>query len=252
MFKSAEYLRKEIGIEDLGKLISAYPNIFAVDPDTQIIPVVDFLEDELELDEDDIPSVLEAYPKLLDTDIDTMRAAVQSLLDLEVSEDVLGSIFRAFPALLTENTKPEESDVVKFLKLIGVTNIGRFITRLPPVLGYSVKNDLIPKWKFLKSVCQFPSFEVGRFPAYFSYPLDRVIKSRYEYLSLVKNLSVQLMPVDDILRYGDVDFAILIAKDLDGSAYAKFVKERNKRLKKRRNPKNQRGRNSKKRMERPQ
>lgn len=208
-------------------------NFFSVDPETQITPVVEFLEDELELDCHDVSRMLEAYPKLLETDVSEMRASVESLIELEVAEDTLGSVFRAFPALLTKETRTEQNDVIAFLKAIGVTNIGRFITRLPPVLGYSVENDLMPKWQFLCTVCQFASFEVGRFPAYFSYPLERVIKSRYEYLRVVKKLPVHLFPVDDILRYGDNDFAIIIAKDDDGSAYARFTKERNRRQRKR-------------------
>jgi len=104
-------------------------------------------------------------------------------------------------------------------------------SRLPPVLGYSVEKDLKPKWEYLNAVSQFASFEVGRFPAYFSYPLERVIKSRYEYLRMVKRYPVQLLSVDDILRFGDTDFATNVAKDEDGSTYAMFVKLRNEKLK---------------------
>lgn len=101
--------------------------------------------------------------------------------------------------------------------------------RLPPVLGYSVSDELIPKWNYLNQTCQYASFEVIRFPAYFSYPLERVIMNRYEYLKTVKRMPVQLLPVDEILRYGDSDFARIIANDQDeGQDYKKFVSERNK------------------------
>ena len=89
----------------------------------------------------------------------------------------------------------------------------------------------MPKWNYLRCVCPFPSFEVGRFPAYFSYPLERVIKSRYEYLRDVKRLPVQMLPVDDILRFGDNDFANIIAKDDGGTEYASYAMERNGKLK---------------------
>jgi hypothetical protein len=105
------------------------------------------------------------------------------------------------------------------------------ISRLPPVLGYSVEKDLVPKWEYLRSVCQFASFEIGRFPAYFSYPLERIIKSRYEYLRDIKRFPVQLLPIDEILRFGDDDFAITVAKDNDGSTYAKYLKLRKEKLK---------------------
>lgn len=72
---------------------------------------------------------------------------------------------------------------------------------------------------------------MGRFPAYFSYPFERVIKSRYEYLRAKQRLPVQLLAVDEILRFGDKDFATIVARDEDESAYATFRKERNEKLK---------------------
>lgn len=86
----------------------------------------------------------------------------------------------------------------------------------------------------MNTVSQFASFEVSKFPAYFAYPLERVIKSRYEYLG-VKRLPFQLQPVDDILRYGDNDFATIIALDADGTNYANFIKKRNDMRKRKRN-----------------
>lgn len=98
--------------------------------------------------------------------------------------------------------------------------------RLPPVLGYSVFDDLMPKWQYLTKVRNYSSFEISRFPAYFSYPLDRVIRNRFDYLLEMKQLPVQLLPIDEVLRYGDRDFAVLVAKDNDDKAYAAFVEQR--------------------------
>jgi len=240
MFKQAEFLRDEVGISNLGKVLAAYPNLFTLDIDSQIIPAVNFLFD-LGMDEDEVPRVLEAHPILFETTTIQMQSVVDFLLELEVSEEILGSIFRAFPALLTQDTTTTMTEVVSFLGEIGVTNIGRFITRLPPVLGYSVEKDLVPKWNYLNTVSQFASFEVSKFPAYFAYPLERVIKSRYEYLDKVKRLPFQLQPVDDILRYGDADFAIIIALDDDGTNYAHFIKKRNDLRKRKRNVVNRNG-----------
>lgn len=104
--------------------------------------------------------------------------------------------------------------------------------RLPPVLGYSVENDLIPKWQYLTNVRKYyASFEISRFPAYFSYPFDRVIKSRYEYLRDVKQFPIELLAVDLVLRYGDNDFATLVAHDDDGTLYKAYVDERKKQQK---------------------
>lgn len=102
-----------------------------------------------------------------------------------------------------------------------------FSSRLPPVLGYSVEDELRPKWEYLSKVCLYPSFELSTFPAYFSYPLDRVIKTRYEYLQFVKKAPTNLLALDLVVRYGDKDFSDLVAKDDDrGRAFGEFAKLR--------------------------
>jgi hypothetical protein len=82
----------------------------------------------------------------------------------------------------------------------------------------------MPKWVYLTRVCQFPSFEISRFPAYFSYPLERVIVNRFEYLRRVKKFPLDYFSVDEVLRYGDEDFAISVAQDENGKRYSTFVK----------------------------
>ena len=52
--------------------------------------------------------------------------------------------------------------------------------------------------------------------------------SRYAYLREVKGIPVHLLPVDDIVRFGDADFARVIAKDFNSAAYNSFVANRRK------------------------
>lgn len=127
MFKTAELLKKEIGIEDMGKILAAYPQIFSIERDS-IVNVVNFLHEELELYHDDIAKMIESFPKILETDVERMSSVIDYLRHLGVAEDALGSIFRAFPALLSKDPEASMKEVVDFLEEIGVTNIGRFIT----------------------------------------------------------------------------------------------------------------------------
>merc|ERR1712238_364208 len=227
MSLTAKVIKHQLNIQDLEKVVLAYPSILLLDLETQIAPVVDFLCDEIGIDDEDVPRLVEAFPSVLGTSVTNMEEVFEYLTELEVSEDVMPSIFFAFPSLLTLDVKTKMVPVVDFLQNIGVSNIGRFITRLPTVLTNSVEKDLVPKWNFLSKVYQYASFEVIRFPAYFSYPLERVIKTRYEYLRNVKCAPVQLFAVDDVLRYGDKDFAIKVAKDIDnGKGYAYFISEK--------------------------
>ena len=116
---------------------------------------------------------------------------------------------------------------MKFLRdHIGISNVGRFITRLPPVLGYSVDNELRPKWEYLEGITADPRFDVSKFPAVFSYPLTR-IQARFEYLKNVKKVPTQLLSLDQVLCYGDRDFSLKVARDKDnGVSFTQFLEDR--------------------------
>ena len=160
-----------------------------------------------------------------------MRNIVSYLTSLEVDQENLGSIFRSFPVLLTLEVEHDMEPVVDFLcNTVGIANVGRFITRLPPVLGYSLERELRPKYEFLSSVATDPRFEVSKFPAFFSYPLERS-KTRIAYLEAIKGVPTALVSLEKVLCYGDRDFATRVAGDRDnGAAYLEFVAARKQKL----------------------
>lgn len=223
----ADVLRRSAGIRDFRKILSSYPDAFFLNV-TNIHHVASYLREDVGMTKEDVAKAIQNFPSLLKQDVSRIKDVVDYLRSIEVDEEDLPSIFRSFPATFLLDIEKDMVPVVDFIRGIGVRNIGRFVTRLPPVLGYSVEKDLQPKWDFLTEVCQFDYFEVARFPAYFSYPLDRVIKLRYEYLRDCKGIPIQLARVDDVLRFGDREFAIEIALDDDhGDAFAKFVEQQN-------------------------
>jgi hypothetical protein len=227
MSNTAWTLRHEIGTKDLGKVIAAYPSVLLLDAETKILPTASYLMNDLGIWQDDLPRVLQLYPVLLGMDVEDMKKIVNYLLSLEVSQENLASIFRAFPSLFQLDIEKDMEPVIQFLRDIGITNVGRFITRLPPILGYSVEDELMPKWEYLCRVSTQGSFELSAFPAYFSYPLDKRIKTRFEYLQLVKRIPTQLLSLDKVLRYGDKDFCARVARDVDdGAAFMEFAKKR--------------------------
>jgi hypothetical protein len=93
-----------------------------------------------------------------------------------------------------------------------------------------VEKELRPKFEYLTSVSTDARFEVSKFPAFFSYPLERVIKTRFEYLRDVKRIPAPLLSLDHVLCSGDKDFAMKVARDPDGTSYARFVEERKQGL----------------------
>lgn len=222
---TSNILRNELGIDYVSKLLPAYPGILLLDPETDIFPVTDFLHCDLGMSELDIPKVLQTFPTLLRTNIDQMEETVDYLIELEVKPSSLAKIFRAFPAILSFDTKTQMEPVVMFLRYIGVVNVGRFITLLPSILGYSVEEDLHPKWDYINKVCGFDYFDLVRFPAFFSYPLSR-IQSRYEYLRW-RGIQYRLTKLETVLCFGDNDFATDVVGDKDGGKlFREFVKKR--------------------------
>jgi hypothetical protein len=229
MTRTAWTLRNELGTADLGRVIAAFPSVLLLDAQTQVLGVARYLMDDLGVWKDDLSKVLQLYPTLLGMDVTKMRSVAEYLThELEVDTENLALIFRSFPSLLTLSVEDDMRPVVAFLKEeVGIANVGRFVSRLPPVLGYSVERELAPKWAFLSRTLVDARFEVTRFPAYFSYPLERVIKARFDYLKHVKRIPIPLVSLDQVLRYGDKDFSAKVARDVDhGAAFAAFLEQR--------------------------
>lgn len=224
----AETLRNEIGASNLGDLIAAYPSLLLLDAENKVMPTAIFLIDELGISRGELASVLQQYPLLLGQDVTEMEKKVAFLSYLGVSDADVGRIFRSFPMLFTLDIKKDMIPVVEYLRSIGVDDVGAFVTKLPAVLGYSVEKELRPKWEFLNKVCFRPHFEIRRFPAYFSYPLDRVIKTRYDYLA-AKGIQRHLIPLDKVVRHGDLEFAMFVARDEDEGKVFRAFNERRKR-----------------------
>ena len=128
MTETATYLRERVGISDLGKILSAYPTILCFDVKSQIAPVVRFLEETVGIENRNIPLILQSYPALLGKNVDDLEEVVDFLRLLDVDGESLESIIRAFPSLLTVDVEETMIPVVEFLRSIGISNIGRFIT----------------------------------------------------------------------------------------------------------------------------
>lgn len=79
------------------------------------------------------------------------------------------TINRAFPSLLGLERERHMDGVVLYLRQLGVQNVGRFVSRLPPVLGYDVKTNLAPKVTYLNpSLLMFQgTYIYGRVPGMF-------------------------------------------------------------------------------------
>jgi len=126
----------------LSKVVAAYPNVSLLDVEKIMLPVARCLMGGLGIWKDDLASVLQLYLTLLGKTIEDLERVIAYVLSLGIEEDDLTQIFRAFPVLFTLRLQEDIEPVVEYLRSIVVKDVGAFITTLPPVLEYSVNDEL--------------------------------------------------------------------------------------------------------------
>lgn len=130
---TCKYLKEQVGVEDIAKVIVAYPGVLLLNITTDLRPVLDYLYDEngVGLDKDSVSKMIQTFPLLLSIrNFNKTRETVHYLQNsLEVPTESLQKIVRAFPSILLLDLEADMLPVVNFLRnTCGVVNIGRFIT----------------------------------------------------------------------------------------------------------------------------
>jgi hypothetical protein len=206
------------------KVLSAFPKIMVLEGGAaRIRQTVAFMSSDAELEEAEVTVCLERFPSLFGTQITDMKRVIAFLHEHEVvtaGDGSLPKVIKAFPYLLTLRV-PAMTRVVNYLKKIGVNNVGRFISRVPPLLSHNVEREIMPKWTLLKEQ-GVEVYTLSRFPAYFSYPLSR-INDRYSYLNSL-DMQVKSLGIDKVLRGGDEDFVRTVAGGGDVADYHAFLR----------------------------
>ena len=221
MATTASTLIRLIGPRNLSLAIAAFPGLLLLDARRHILPMAGYLIRDLGVGEY-LPRVLQLYPVILRMDLDHLQTVVGYFRSLDISDESLAIIARSFPKLLTLDVEHDMEPVIQFLQdEVGIKNVGRFVTRFPPILGYSVDRELRPKFEYLKTVLPYPKFEVSKFPAFFSYPIER---SRLRFGFLLSFSPRCPFTLDEVLRHGDADFLRLVG-DANGTRYNKFLQQ---------------------------
>uniref|UniRef100_A0A7S3JTN4 mTERF domain-containing protein, mitochondrial n=1 Tax=Aureoumbra lagunensis TaxID=44058 RepID=A0A7S3JTN4_9STRA len=173
------FLRHDAGVQRLDIVISAFPRCFLLDPDRELRPRLYALK---KYGVTEPGKIIETFPLVLGLDVSEQTDPVIHfwLNEIGIHRDDIPKICRAFPSLLGVDVQTMQKSI-DFLREIGVQNIARFVTRLPPVLAYDVESILRPKMTFAVQNA-LSIYDVVRFPAYFSYPLDQVIEPRAAFL----------------------------------------------------------------------
>ncbi|CAN0389915.1 unnamed protein product, partial [Discosporangium mesarthrocarpum] len=220
MLPVVRYLRG-LGVYNMERVVRAYPRVLCASVEKDLAPRVDFLYTEVGVSEDDLPRMLETFPLLLALSMGRMKASLRFMTwELNINSwdaakivrQVVGGMVRlAFPSLLGLEVERHMRCVVTYLEQLGVQNVGRFVSRLPPVLGYDVETNLRPKMDYLVASMGLSVYDILTFPAYFSYPLETVTEPRTCFLNL-RRRPITLVGLNTALQSGDDDFARKVAK----------------------------------------
>lgn len=203
------YLREALKIESLGHVdhyIRASPLLLGTSR-ADMQHVVWFLLNNVRLTEKELKAVVRAFPALLTFSVEYQLSPVTCYLrdELGLSAVETARALRAFPALLALDVDHEIKSVVEFFKSRGVQNVGRIVSRLPPVLGYDLETNIIPKMEYIEKILRLSVFDILQFPGYFSYPLETCIEPRTKFL-LAKGISVSQAGLSNVVSLTDENF----------------------------------------------
>ncbi|BFG41600.1 hypothetical protein CerSpe_278740 [Prunus speciosa] len=188
---------------DFPRLAFLSPKLFSptLDP-TDIAPVFDFLAAELPADPSSSCGLILRCPDLLFSDVEfCLRPTLHYLKQLGL--DKLGAPTNLNAHLL--NTRVEKlKRKMRFLRSLALSyeEAANVCVRLPAIFGYSVEDNLRPKYEYLVKEMGRSVEELKKFPQYFGFSLEKRIVPRHLHL---KERNVEI-PLNRMLLWSDQKF----------------------------------------------
>ncbi|KAM7253473.1 hypothetical protein ACFE04_021627 [Oxalis oulophora] len=197
---------KNISDSNLPRLAFLCPQLFTTNVDlSEISPVFDFLTSELHASTEQSSGLIVNCPNILFSDVDyCLRPTLNYLTTLGLSLEKLSAPSKINAHLL--NTRVEKlRRHVRFLKKIGLSHEEAKVicVRLPAVFGYSIDNNLLPKFEFLVYEMERSLEELKGFPQYFGFSLRKRIAPRHFHL---KERNVNKIKLNRMLLWSDNKF----------------------------------------------
>ncbi|KAK4742306.1 hypothetical protein SAY87_000307 [Trapa incisa] len=164
--------------------------------------VFEFLAADVSASARDSCGLITKHPQILLSDVEyCLRPTLNYLRQLGVGRLNAPTTLNAH--LL--NTRVERlREKVKFLRSVGLTyeESATICARLPALFGYSVEENLRPKYEYLVEEMERSLEELKRFPQYFGFSLRKRIAPRHLHLT---QLNVRL-PLNRMLMWSDERF----------------------------------------------
>lgn len=188
------------------RLAFVIPRIFSpqFEP-TDLQPVFDFLTDEnyLAASPEDACGLILRCPHILEASVEFCLKPTLFYLTEEIGIANLSSPTNLNAHLL--NTRVNKlQERVKFLQSVGFSyeEATKFCERLPAIFGYSIENNLSPKFQYLVWAMGRNIDELKNFPQYFGFSLEKRIAPRHRHLQM-RNIQV---PLNRMLLWSDKKF----------------------------------------------
>lgn len=183
------------------------PEVMTSNPEEDLKPVFIFLLREVTVTASDIPSFISSCPKLLTCSVkDQLRPTFYYLVRRLGFKDLhLPTCQNSF--LLASSVEGKLIPKIEYIQGMGFSykEAVKIVTRFPALFGYSIENNLRPKFEYLVHGMGRRVHDLKEFPQYFAYSLEKRIKPRHVFLSQ-KGI---LLPLSTMLMTNEVDFYML-------------------------------------------
>ncbi|KAL2634691.1 hypothetical protein R1flu_006170 [Riccia fluitans] len=141
---------KEAGISEVAKAIFKLPQIMSLSLGNKYRGILQFLQDELNLQNDQISKIVSSQISILSFSVETnIRPKVGFFLDMGLQND----------------------------------DIARLVVKYPNIFCHSLEKSIKPKVQYLVNEMKLQVMELIAFPHYLSYSLPDRIRPRHEYVS---------------------------------------------------------------------
>ncbi|XP_030480946.2 transcription termination factor MTEF1, chloroplastic [Cannabis sativa] len=201
---------KGIQQKDLKKIFGMCPKILTSDIAADLIPIFDFLAQDLQVPFHNLRKVINKCPRLLASSArDQLKPALFYLQRLGFRN--LESLAENDAVLLVSSVEKTLIPKLRFLEErleVSKEEAVGMVVRCPSLFTFSIENNLKPKLEYLVGEMERKVEEVKEFPQYFAFSLEKRIKPRH--LEIVKRGLGKEMGLPLMLISTDHEFTQLI------------------------------------------
>ncbi|GMH05793.1 hypothetical protein Nepgr_007633 [Nepenthes gracilis] len=188
----------DLGISNskMGQIITAAPSIFSYSIENSLKPTVRYLVEEVGIKKSDLSKVIQLSPQILVQRVDISWSDRYNFLSKELGapKDSITKMVTKHPQLLHYSIKDGLLPRINFLRSIGMCNdeILTVLTRLTQVFSLSLEGNLKPKYMYLVNELQNEVKSLTKYPTYLSLSLDQRIRPRHRLVIQVTMRQISL------------------------------------------------------------